>query len=80
MSDPFADKSTVDEIRRRFDADVERFRILIQGRPPFSMPRFCWSWSAGPPPKSLRKQRDSRHWLRGRQLHLKLLGGLRPPK
>src|SRR5690606_5823787 len=28
MPDPFEDKSTVDEIRRRFDNDVERFSNL----------------------------------------------------
>ena len=32
MTDPFAEKSTVEDIRRRFDADVERFSNLETGQ------------------------------------------------
>lgn len=32
MTDPFASKSTIDDIRRRFDADVERFSNLETGQ------------------------------------------------
>jgi len=35
-------KSTVDEIRQRFDADVERFSNLETGQPLRSMRRWRW--------------------------------------